>query len=241
MQLGGKGYPSNFSVWIDAFLSQDNFHAHQPGKVDEPGNQLAGVDLRWRVLDLPLAIYGQVAGEDEDNFFPEALFFQYGMEIWKDWGDASSRLFVEYVNLTSYWWTGAPYTRNVTYDHGRYSDGFRYRGRPIGHWADTDSQILSIGGLLQRKDGIGWGATLRTGDLNAGPLRNAPPHQGGTGTSSVSNGVTTDYFSIDLFNARSYPQYGLSVHTSLGWESLQPQGSKKDDGLSGFLSLTRTF
>ena len=57
-------------------------------------------------------------------------------------------------------------------------------------------------------------------------------------TSSVSNGVTTDYFSIDLFNARQYPQYGLSVHTSLGWESLQPQGSNKDDGLSGFLSMT---
>ena len=231
MQLGGEGYPSNLSVWVDAFLSQDNFHANQVGKSTEPGNQLAGVDLRWRVLDLPLAIYGQVAGEDEDNFFPEALFFQYGMEIWKDWGDASSRLFVEYVNLTSYWWTGDPNTRNVTYNHGRYSDGFRYRGRPIGHWADTDSQILSIGGLLQRKDGIGWGATIRTGDLN----------EDGKGTSSVSNGVTTDYFSIDLFNARQYPEYGLSVHTSLGWESLQPQGSKKDDGLSGFLSMTRTF
>ena len=85
--------------------------------------------------------------------------------------------------------------------------------------------------MLQRKDGIGWGATIRTGDLN----------EDGSGQSSVSNGVTTDYFSIDVFNARSYPQYGLSVHTSLGWESLQPQGSKKDDGLSGFLSMTRTF
>jgi len=95
--------------------------------------------------------------------------------------------------------------------------------------------------LLHRKDGIGWGATLRTGELNAGPLRNAPPHQGGTGNSSVSNGFTTDYFSFDVFNARQYPQHGLSVHTSLGWESLEPKGGKKDDGISGFVSLTRTF
>jgi hypothetical protein len=27
----------------------------------------------------------------------------------------------------------------------------------------------------------------------------------------------------------------------LGWESLEPKGGKKDDGISGFVSLTRTF
>ena len=70
--------------------------------------------------------------------------------------------------LQSYWWTGDPRTRNITYGHHIYGEGYRYRGRPIGHWADQDSQILSLGGLLQRKDGIGWGATLRTGELNAG-------------------------------------------------------------------------
>ena len=159
------------------------------------------------------------------------MFFQYGIEIWKDWNDATIRLFAEYVDLTSYWWTGDPKTRNVTYSHGRYRDGFRYRGRPVGHWSDTDSQILSIGGLLQRKDGIGWGATIRTGDLNVD----------GGGLSSVSNGVTTDYFSIDIFNARQYPQQGLSAYTSISWESLDVTGGSKDDGLSAFLSLTRTF
>ena len=231
MQLGGEGYPSDLSVWADAFLSQDNFHSNQVGKSTEPGNQLAGIDLRWIVLDLPFAIYGQVAGEDEDNFFPEALFFQCGLEAWKDWGNNTCRIFVEYVDLTSFWWTGDPKTRNITYNHGRYRDGFRYRGRPIGHWSDTDSQFLIIGGLLQRKDDIGWGATIRTGDLN----------EDGSGQSSVSNGVATDYFSINVFNARQYPKYGLSVHTSLGWESLNVVGGSKDDGISAFLSLTRTF
>ena len=40
---------------------------------------------------------------------------------------------------------------------------------------------------------------------------------------------------------RQYPQYGLSVHTSIGWESLEPNGGQKDDGFSGFISLTRIF
>ncbi len=30
---------------------------------------------------------------------------------------------------------------NVTYGHHNIHDGYRYRGRPVGHWADTDSQI----------------------------------------------------------------------------------------------------
>ena len=243
LQLGGDGRDVRFKSFIDAFLSQDNYGANT-GKNDrsqEPGNQLAGIDLRWKVLDLPIALYGQVAGEDEDNFFPNSLLFQYGIEGWKDLGGSTLRVFAEYADLTSYWWTGDPRARNITYGHHIYGEGYRYRGRPIGHWADQDSQILSLGGLLQRKDGIGWGATLRTGELNAGPLQNAPPHNGGVGSSTVSNGITTDYFSIDIFNARQYPQYGLSVHTSLGWESLKPQGGTKDDGISGFLSLTRTF
>jgi hypothetical protein len=231
MQLGGKGYPSNFSVWVDAFLSKDNFHSHQPGKSTEPGNQLAGIDLRWKVLDAPLALYGQVVGDDEDKFLPNALMFQYGIEWWRKIPKASIRLYAEYSDLTTYWWTGDPNTRNVSYGHGRYKDGYRYRGRPIGHWSDQDSQIITIGGILQRIDGIGWGATLRTGNLN----------EDGSGRNSVSDKTSTDYFSVDIFNARQYPQYDLSIHTSLGWESLHPNGGQKDDGLSGFLSLTRVF
>jgi len=232
MQLGGEGYPSSLSVWADAFLSQDNFYSHEPGKSAEPGNQLAGVDFRLRVLDLPVALYGQVAGEDEDNFFPEALFFQYGIETWKDWDDATIRLFAEYVNLTSYWWTGDPHTRNVTYSHGRYRDGFRYRGRPIGHWSDTDSLILSIGGLLQRKNGIGWGATLRAGDLN----------EDGGGQSSVSNGVAKDYFSVEVFNSRVYGRFDMQVFTSIGWaECANRLNSTSDEGITYYLSLNKTL
>jgi len=233
MQLGGDGRPEGFSTWVDAFLSQDNYGANTGNndRSKEPGNQLAGIDLRWRIMDAPVAIYGQVVGEDEDNFLPNCLMFQYGMESWKNLGDSTLRVFAEYADLTSYWWTGDPRTRNISYGHHIYNDGYRYRGRPIGHWTDQDSQIISIGGILQRMDGIGWGGTLRTGKLN----------EDGSGRNSVSDNTSTDYFSFDIFNARQYPQYNLSVHTSLGWESLQPKASKKDDGLSSFLSITRTF
>jgi len=72
---------------------------------------------------------------------------------------------------------------------------------------------------------------LRAGDLN----------EDGSDQSSVSNCVATDYFSIEFFNSRKYPAYGLSVNTSLGCESLQLAGGKTDDGLAGYLTLTRAF
>ena len=80
-------------------------------------------------------------------------------------------------------------------------------------------------------DRIGWGATLRTGKLN----------EDGSDRNSVSDNTNTDYFSFDIFNARQYEQYDLSVHTSLGWESLQPQGKLQDDSLTGSVVLTRQF
>ena len=94
------------------------------------------------------------------------LMFQYGIEAWTNLEDSTLRVLLEYADLTSYWWTDDPRTRNITYGHHIYNDGYRYRGRPIGHWADQDSQILSFGGVLQKENGIGWGTTIRTGKLN---------------------------------------------------------------------------
>jgi hypothetical protein len=181
---------------------------------------------------LPVALYGQVVGEDEDKFLPNALFFQYGVEAWTEMEDSTLRMFAEYADLTSTWWTDDPRTNGITYGHHIYQDGYRYRGRPIGHWADQDSQILSLGMILLKDDGIGWGGTLRTGKLN----------EDGLGSSSVSNGYSTDLLSIEVYNSRVYPDHNMEVKTSLGWERLKPNNSlAKNEGLTAYLSLTRLF
>ena len=60
-------------------------------------------------------------------------------------------------------------------------------------------------------------------------------------SSSVSPNTSTDYSSLEIFNTRQYPKYNFTVHTSLGWESFNPHGGEKDDGVSGYLSLNRYF
>ena len=69
----------------------------------------------------------------------------------------------------------------------------------------------------------------------------SPPHDGGLGNSSVSDQVTTEYFSFEVFNSRQYPQNDLSVHTSIGWESLDVVNGINDDGITGFVAIMRTF
>ena len=158
--------------------------------------------------------------------------FQYGIEGWKKFDDSTLRIFAEYADLTSYWWTNDPRTRNISYAHHIYKDGYRYRGRPIGHWADQDSKILTLGSLFLDNDGIGWGAKVRSGKLN----------EDGIGSNSVSNGFTTHYLSIDFFNSRFYSKFDMSVFTSIGLESLDKRAlDSKDEGLSAFLSISRSF
>ena len=234
MQLGGEGRPESFSTWIDAFLSQDNYGANTGNndRLNEPGNQLAGLDFRWRPLDSPFAIYGQVVGEDEDKFLPNCLMFQYGIEGWHNFSNGTARIFVEYADLTSTWWTDDPRRYNITYNHHIYSDGYRYKGRSVGHWADTDSKILSVGGLFQSDSSIAWGTTLRSGDLN----------DDGSGNNSVSNGVASDYFAIEIFNSRSYDNSSLLVQTSFGWEEIEVKSSSSsENGLIFSATVTKTF
>ena len=234
MQLGGVGRPESLKTWVDAFFGQDNYGANSryQDKAKEPGNQLAGLDIRWRPFNFPFALYGQVAGEDEDKFLPNALFFQYGLESWTVLENSTLRFYVEYTDLTSTWWTSDPNSNNVTYGHSIYKDGFRYRGRTIGHWADQDSQILSIGGILLAQDGIGWGGTLRTGKLN----------EDGNGESSVSDACSTALLSLDIYNSRVYHDSNLEIKTSLGWERLVPSSSLHSrNGLTSSLLIQRTF
>ena len=234
IQLGGQGRPRHFDIFMEAFISHDNVGANTgEDPANEPGNQLAGIDFRWRLPgDLPLALYGQVVGEDEDDFLPNALMFQYGVETWGNWESSSWRMFLEYIDTSSTWWTDETRFRNISYNHHIYGDGYRHHGRSVGHWADSDSEIVSLGGLLANSDGNGWGGTVRSGKLN----------RDGGGNSAVSNSVATDIKSVQFFHKRSFSKWDAQMTGGLGWEELENSSTRiTDSGPTGFLSITRIF
>ena len=63
--------PEGFSTWVDAFLSQDNYGANtgNNNRSNEPGNQLAGIDLRWKVIDAPIAFMDNWLEKMKISFF----------------------------------------------------------------------------------------------------------------------------------------------------------------------------
>jgi hypothetical protein len=224
---------------MEAFISHDNANKTTGITLDEePGNQLAGIDLRWHPLSqLPFALYGQVIGEDEDHFLPNALMFQYGVETWGNWESSTWRMFLEYIDTSSTWWTDETHHRNVSYNHHHiFGDGYRHYGRSLGHWADSDSEIVSFGGLLANSDGNGWGGTVRAGKLNRDGEGKTYDY------SAVSNYVTTDIKSVQLFHKRSFSKWDAQMTCGLGWEELENSSMQNtENGPTGFLSIVRVF
>ncbi len=144
-----------------------------------------------------MAVYTQRIGEDEDDFLPSLFLTQIGLEAWGQAGDLGSlRVYLEVAdtlcggNITG---SGLP---NCAYNHPIYSTGMRYRGRAIGHTADNDAEIWSLGVLLNDADDHSWALTLSAGDLN----REGEPDPANTVTP-----VKQEYVGASLVHSRSLP------------------------------------
>ena len=156
---GGEGRDNSFITFLKSVLGRDN-SCNGSDCSGQPGNQLAGFDVRLS-LDrwLPgIALYGQVIGEDgrpETSIVPAKNMYQAGAE----WRHDDALVFAEWTDSTA-----GP--AGVAYNHPIYSDGYRHRGRPLGFWADGDSSLWTVGGLRRDLFGGQALAVLRYGTLN---------------------------------------------------------------------------
>ncbi|MBN8508352.1 MAG: hypothetical protein J0L57_07060 [Burkholderiales bacterium] len=156
MQIGGEGRDNSLRAFLRAFLGRDN-DCSASNCSDQPGNQLGGFDLRWDLSwALPgVSLYGQLIGEDEAASLPSKYMYQAGA----DWRGPLGVLFAEWADTKA----GA---YGVAYNHFIYTDGYRHRGQPIGHWTDGDAQVATIGGLASSLFGGQGLAVVRFGKLN---------------------------------------------------------------------------
>jgi hypothetical protein len=188
------------------------------------------VDLRYRVPGkTPFALYGQWIGEDEDKFMPNAIMNLYGIETWGEVEGGTWRVYLEHIDTGTWWWTDETRTRNIAYDHHLYSDGYRHRGRSMGHAADADSKLTTLGLLYASDSGRGCGLVLREGELN----------RDGSGNSTVSKAKATEVLSLDFFT-RWDTNIGR-VTLGAGWEDLELSSGGGSEKLTGFFRLTRSF
>ncbi len=145
---GGEGRSNSLSTFGNILLSVNENGGQGLTGADDPSNQQAGFDAKWRLTrtEVPIDAYMQYIGDDKlIDGIPSKAIILYGIEagqINTNWGDY--RLFLEYANTTPSGFKGIR-TNNSTYEHSIYQSGYRYRRRSLGASFDNDSEVYTLG------------------------------------------------------------------------------------------------
>lgn len=231
-QFCGKGRECNLGTFGRMLIGRDNpgwRGLEDPDK--EPGNQMAGFDVRIvsPFKPLPIAIYGQEIGEDNSSTgIPERYLALFGTESWFLMRSGSVlRAHIEYANTKVKWYnSGVEY--DSAYTQGVFREGYRFRGRNIGHTTDGDAESVSLMVSLTTGEGHQWTAAARRGRLDrcCVPLAN----------SAITNGPSR-YKSAEI--SWSGDLYGLDVGVQLGFEKQTPESAGRADGPFGLVKISK--
>ena len=140
---------------------------------DEPGNQLAAIDVSWHMPRLNTTIYAQTVGEDESGALPSRSSRQYGLKKGISSPFFSGQIFVEHDNTSTLTFSQQ---YNILYNHSIYKTGYRYQGRVVGATWDNDSKVTSLGILGLLSNGDAMEVRYSFGDINMDSI-NALPSQ----------------------------------------------------------------
>ncbi len=175
-QWCGDSRPCDLSTFGDLLVGNDNRGVNVSIE-EEPGNQLGGFDIRWKLPGrVPVALYMQWIGEDGRGGGGAigSWLRQGGAEFWGEFGAVSHRTFIEYSDTTcqkgGFGFSGP--VSNCAYNHFNiYKSGYRYQRRSLGHGIDGDGRSYSFGSTLVQSAGTTWGISLRYMEINRiGPL-----------------------------------------------------------------------
>jgi hypothetical protein len=145
MQWAGAGRDRSLRTLWNSLIGRDN----DSSAGEEPGNQLAGFDLRYTVaLGVGhLGLYGQAIGEDEAGLMPSQWMAQIGADWAVRFGARSLRVFVEGADLVAGDISGHPRPGSAYRNH-IYRQGYTNDGLPLGHPVGGDAKLASVGALL---------------------------------------------------------------------------------------------
>jgi hypothetical protein len=205
-QWCGGDRPCDWSTFLDMALGNDNQVQDGIATEEQPGNQMAGYDMRlrspWRAL--PLVVFTQLIGEDEAGGLPSKFIGQVGLETWGSSRFAAWRLRAEYSDTACNFSRETPQF-GCAYRNSIYPQGYEYRGRVIGHAMDNDSRMYSIAALLTRPNGDVASIMVRRVELN----RDGGEH--------AISAVPLDLDNVELRYSRGF--WGGKISVGVGYES----------------------
>jgi hypothetical protein len=218
-QFCGEQLECNLNVFGNLLAGNDN-RGIDADEASEPGNQMAGFDMRWNspIGEGPYAIYAQYIGEDESSYLPAKYIAQMGLEGWKPFANGNYlQWYAEYANtICSALSSSGPYY-GYAYNQVQFNvEGYRYRGRVIGHTTDADSESYVVGLRLSEQGGGFWALTARAARLNLD----------GVDVRNTVSQSPAKYAALE-FGWRGR-LFGGAVGIELGVESYQPENGDRD-------------
>ena len=217
-QWGGEGRPQTSDSFLDLLLGQDNIGSNGLTRENEPGNQMAGFDARWKQKLIPfdLALYVQGIGEDEAGGFPSRYLGLFGLEHSRSVYDKNVRIWLEYADTACDFLESKP-KLNCAYQNGIYQSGYRYLGESIGHPIDGDGRQLSLSAVISDASSVDWQLQLHKLNLNRAP-----------DTFHSKTNVPANGFQFDL--ARTAESSWGKVRVNLGYQNFDAP-LKSENGL----------
>jgi hypothetical protein len=217
----------DWSTFLDMALGKDNQVQDGVATEEQPGNQMAGYDMRlrspWRAM--PLVVYTQLIGEDEAGGLPSKFIGQVGLETWGSSRFAAWRLRAEYSNTACNFSRETPQF-GCAYRNSIYPQGYEYRGRIIGHAMDNDSRMYSIAALLTRPNGDVASILVRRVELN----RDGGEH--------AISAVPLDLDNVELRYSRGLGAGKINIGVGYDNPGIRPDSSSR---IHGFLIWQQGF
>jgi hypothetical protein len=113
-QQGGPGVTNTLSSYFKGLVG---------GTHEDNSNSLSGIELRWRIPALAnTEIYGEFSGEDAAKFWPIVESYLAGIYVPRLTSSGRDDLRFEYF-----------LGNRILYTHGQFTEGYLYKGMPIGH------------------------------------------------------------------------------------------------------------
>jgi len=204
-QWAGEGRPNDFDTFLNVLKGLDNCGGNGPSEEEcaagkEPGNQLAGYDIRWSptLFNHPIALYFTAFAEDGDRKGGLSVLgeerYQLGIETSLSAFDYHWKLYLEGTDTYATCQDGNNGDGNSTigdcyYEHHIYQTGMRYKGRSIASLYENDATSLVFGAISQSDSNTQYEFKLRWLQLNKDNHDKAPnnPVVGNTLASIAEN------------------------------------------------------
>jgi hypothetical protein len=169
MQLCGQGRPCNFNTWTKSIIAIGDLD--NTGSVNEPGNQLASIDLSYsfNIDDKSFKIYAEGTAEDEHIIVPFQFARLIGVTYTNPVGEKGDKISLNIElsdsgNVAA--WLFGRRRAGIIYNHFIYKSGHRFDGRTLGHSFDNDSKLASITAAYTRHNGDTYRFSLRNANIN---------------------------------------------------------------------------